>query len=518
MDCLLDSALNPVLDDRIHNFTTLGHASAEQAILSLKVCDPACGNGHFLIAAAQRIARRLASLRAGDEEPGPNLLRRALREVIGHCIHGVDINPMSVELCKVGLWLEAVEPGKPLTFLDHHVKCGNSLLGSTPKVIKDGIPDEAYKPIIGDTKEAANWMKKLNKKVRAGVQRLPFGNAAPLENLGKLTSAMANLEALDDGTSEALVEKERRYREIVEDIGYDSARLLHDAWCAAFVCNKFKVEQGTELTTEHLRNIEQNKHSGSSHLKEQIRDLARKYRFFHWHLEFPAVFKTEEEGGFDVTLGNPPWERVKLQEKEFFAERNPAIAAAPNAAARKRMIKQLTTDNPRLMADFQAAARQAEGESHLLRDSGLYPLCGRGDINLYTVFAEIGRKLLAPSGRMGFVLPSGIATDDTTKFYFQDVVEKGSLVTLFDFENKGIFSGVHSSYKFCLFTAGPGLTLPTDRKQNNTAEFVFFAHSVDDLNDSDRRFTLSPEDIALLNPNTRTCPIFRSCRDAKLTK
>ena len=213
-------------------------------------------------------------------------------------------------------------------------------------------------------------------------------------------------------------------------------------------------------------------------------------------------------------LGNPPWERVKLQEKEWFAERSPEIANAPNAAARKRMIEALIATDPELHQLFLADARKAEGESHSMRSSGRFPLCGRGDINVYTVFAESMRNLLNERGRTGCILPSGIATDDTTKFFFQDVVESKSLVSLFDFENKGIFfPGVHSSYKFCLFTSGRGL-----RPTVQTAEFVFFAHAVEDLRDPERRFTLSAEDIGLLNPNTRTCPIFRSRRDAELTK
>lgn len=401
VDCLLDSALNPVLDERIRNFANLGYKSADDAVLALKVCDPACGSGHFIIAAAQRIARRLAILRAGDEEPAPDLLRHTLREVIGHCIHGVDINPMSVELCKLGLWLEAVEPGKPLTFLDHHIKCGNSLLGATPKAIKGGIPDDAYKPITGDTKEAAAWMKKLNQAARAGQGGFDFSHAEPWDRLGNLPAAIVQLENLDDDTPEALEKKEKLYRDIVQGSGYDNARLLHDAWCAAFVWPKHSTDYGTELTTEHLRNIERNPHSVAPQLKEQVRALSTQYRFFHWHLEFPAVFDAEGEGGFDVMLGNPPWERVKLQEKEFFAERSTEIANAPNAAARKRLIAQLTANNPGLMSEFQTAQRQAEGESHLLRDSGFYPLCGRGDIT------RCARSYLDDEGDFAYV-PYGL--------------------------------------------------------------------------------------------------------------
>ena len=240
----------------------------------------------------------------------------------------------------------------------------------------------------------------------------------------------------------------------------------------------------------------------SSPEEEELERLADRFQFFHWHLEFPGVF--ESNGGFDCVLGNPPWERVKLQEKEWFAERSPEIANAPNADARKRMIAALEQQDPELHADFTEALHKSSGITRQLRDSGRYPLCGRGDINLYTVFAEAMRSLLNEHGRTGCVLPTGIATDDTTKVFFQDVVGKRSLASLYDFENKGVFfPGVHRNYKFSLFTAGSGENPTAGR-----AEFVFFAHGVRELRDPDRRFTLSSEEIALLNPNTRTCPIF----------
>lgn len=160
VECLLDSALNRVLDEA-------GKTSDPQAaILKLKVIDPACGSGHFLIAAAHRIAKRLASLRTGDEEPSPEAIRTALRDVIGHCIYGVDVNPMAVELCKVNLWLEALEPSKPLSFLEHRIQIGNSLLGTTPRLLEAGIPDEAFQPIEGDLRKACTKWRQVNKNER----------------------------------------------------------------------------------------------------------------------------------------------------------------------------------------------------------------------------------------------------------------------------------------------------------------------------------------------------------------
>lgn len=513
VQCLLDSALDPVVEAAIAGKTG---AAAEQAILALKVCDPAVGSGHFLVGAAHRLARHLARVRAqaeGESEPSPLRYQTALREVIGRCLYGVDLNPMSAELCRVNLWLEALEPGKPLSFLDHHIRVGNSLLGATPALIAQGIPDEAFKPITGDDPAFCREYKKQNQKERKSRMTDMFGHEpAPWERLGDLAAAMAKLEALDDDTVAGIQAKQARYAELVQEAGYRYGQLLANAWCAALVWKKCKEpNRPYPILDDLLRKIEQNPWNCPGWMEEEILRLARQYQFFHWHLAFPEVYA---KGGFDVVLGNPPWERVKLQEKEWFAERSPEIANAPNAAARKRMIEALKVGDPGLYQQFQEDLRQAEGESHFLRNSGRYPLCGRGDINVYTVFAEGMRNQLNATGRMGCVLPSGIATDDTTKFYFQEVVERKSLVSLFDFENrKGLFPDVDSRMKFCLFTAGNG-----EQPTAEAAEFVFFAHDVEDLRDPERRFSLSPQDIALLNPNTRTCPIFRSRRDAELTK
>ena len=513
---------------------------AVHAVLDLRVCDPACGSGHFLVGAAHRLARHLSRVRAmtqGESEPSPLLYQQALRDVIGRCLYGVDISPMAAELCRVSLWLEAMEPGKPLTFLEHHIRVGNSLLGATPELLSEGIPDKAFQPLEGDEKSHATALGKKNQAEKKGYTGL-FGASytTAMEARAIYGSELSECRALDglgDGTWAEVRQKESHYRSRLDSEDFRLARQLADAWCAAFVWHKSKTGMDGKPvplapTQDVFRLLREDPERVPPSTREEIARLARQYRYFHWHLEFPQVFLAEEtlepstdsssSHGFDVILGNPPWERVKLQEKEFFAEHSREIANAPNAAARKRLIDALIKENPELHRKFQQAVRQAEGESHFLRNSTRYPLCGRGDINLYAVFGEAGRRLLEPSGRMGMVLPSGIASDDTTKLYFQNVVDSGSLVSLFDFENKNIFPEVHSSYKFCLFTAGSGKQVPAGRYPGEAAEFVFFAHSVDDLRDPERRFSLSADDIALLNPNTRTCPIFRSRRDAELAK
>ena len=371
VQCLLDSALDPVVEERLKGKKG---EEAEKALLDMKVCDPACGSGHFLIAAAHRLARHLARVRTGENEPSPNAYQHALRDIIGHCVYGVDINPMAVELCKVSLWMEAIEPGKPLSFLDHHIQCGNSLLGTTPALLAKGIPDAAFKAIEGDDKERVKLLKKDNKKERKDYEQGQGYLFSPTFKLGNLPATISQINVASEESVEDVAAKQKMYEKLVKGADYLNARLLADTWCAAFVWKKDDSDLGRLCPTEHtFRSIEDNPHSANIHVKAEVLRLNRQYQFFHWHLAFPDVFRlpdeetTEEKyrtgwgGGFDVVLGNPPWERVKVQEKEWFTERSPEIAKAPNAATRRKEIAKLEQGNPALFQAFKASIRQADG-------------------------------------------------------------------------------------------------------------------------------------------------------------
>lgn len=516
IEVLLKTSLDPILQR--------AKRGGENAILALKICDPACGSGHFLIAAAHRIGRVLAQIRTGDDEPTSQALNKAVRDVISHCIYGVDLNPMAVELCKVNLWLESLEAGKPLTFLDHRILMGNSLFGTTPALMQQGIPNEAFTMLTGDHKQMVNEYKGINRgelKARASGQRSIFDQLPA--DYTYLTRAMNALEDIPQDNIAQIHEIERRYLALAQNPEYRKAKLLADGWCAAFVWEKngFNHDLPMPITDRLYRQLEENPDNLSlvdSRYIPHIARLADEYHFFHWHIAFPDVFVVETSdnphgwtGGFDCVLGNPPWERIKLQEKEWFAQRAPEIANAPNANARKQMIDHLReTENP-LYLDFLADLRKAEGESHYARSSNRFPLCGRGDVNTYALFAETARQLLHPNGRAGIIVPSGIATDDTTKFFFQDVVDTQSLVAFYDFENRdGVFPAVHRSFKFALMGLSNG--------GSAQANFTFFALDVADLDHPDKQITLSPADIAIINPNTRTAPTFCTRRDADITK
>jgi hypothetical protein len=512
----LDTALEPLLAERL---TGKRGPEAEKTLLNLKVVDTAVGSGHFLIGAAHRLAKRLAAVRTGDTEPSPEAYRTALRDTIRSCLYGVDLNPMAAELCRVALWLESMEPGKPLSFLDHHVKVGNSLLGATPALLEKGIPDEAFDAIEGDDKKLCTQFRKANKREREDAKQHQKSLFSQPLKLGNLTSVFQSLAALPDDSIEQVAAKQQQYESLVRSSDYLSGRLLAYAWCAAFVWKK-TADFDFPVTEAVFRAIEANPRSQPAWLIDEVRRLAEQYRFFHWHLEFPEVFGAAApppgatpaagwSGGFDCVLGNPVWERVKLQEQEFFSTRAPEIAGAKNAAARKKLIAALPESNPALWTAWCEASRESQGVSKFLRESGRFPLCGVGDINTYAVFSELSLRVLGEQGRSSLLVPPGIATDDTTKAFFSHLVDTSRLAALYHFENEEkLFQGVDHRFAFVMFSLGP----------SKAADLFFFARQTTALADKSRHFTLTPDDFALLNPNTRTCPTFRSLVDAELNK
>jgi hypothetical protein len=245
----------------------------------------------------------------------------------------------------------------------------------------------------------------------------------------------------------------------------------------------------------------------SAPLESVAIEAAEYARAFHWPLAFPEVMIAC--GGFDVVLGNPPWEVVQLSEEEYFATRDPVIAAL-TGASRKQAISTLEGKHPEVFAQFQRDKRISEAMNEFARASGRFDLSARGKVNTYALFAEHFLGLTSPAGWAGLIVPTGIATDAMTAPFFGHLVDEQRLGALFSFENEElIFPGIHHAMKFCL--------LVLKEKSLKRAEFVFFARQVDQLGDPRRRFSLSPSDIARINPNTKTAPIFRAKADAELT-
>lgn len=504
-DELVQEAIKSGLEPVIARALQAPHPRA--ALLAIKALDPATGSGHFLLAIARRIAAEIARLDVDGDIPEALAYRHALREVVAHCIHGVDLNPLAVELCQIALWLETLEPGKPLGFLDHRIRHGNSLVGVLdPAILANGIPDQAYTALSGDDKALCSALKKSNRKQAAGRQRDLFGDGTP----PRLGATLARLEAMPEDSLEAIGAKRAAYEQAERDEHLARERLRYDLYCAAFFAPKTPATAAIIPLSVDLTQVALGA-SPRPGVAEYATRLARQQRYFHWPLVFPEVFAA---GGFDVILTNQPWERIKLQEQEFFGARRPEIAAAPNAAARGRLIQALTAPgaspaDQRLYRDFLTAKREAEGASLFAHVSGRYPLTGVGDVNLYALFAETIVQLIGQRGRASMIVPTGIATDDSTKAFFDSMIGSKLMASIFSFENEElIFPGVHHAFKFCLVALG----------RTECARFVFFARRIEHIRDERRTFSLESKDIALLNPNTRTCPIFRSQADADITK
>lgn len=528
---LLASALDPVIAAKIASRP----ADPAAALLELTVIDPACGSAHFLLGASRRIAEKLAELRAVEGAVRPEDYRHALREVIAHCVYGVDRNPMAIELARTALWLEGYDPGQPLSFLDHHLVCGDALLGLIDfKQLEAGIPNDAFKPLSGDH---ADTCRKLAAENRVALKELATRirdknvQLFDTDDVEDVFAALAALEAMPDATTAEVDAKRVAYDAFRDRVGETTLAQAADLTVAAFLAPKegpSDLETCPTTLTLLQTLFPQKGEAAPAETLARAHTLCREGRVLHWPLTFPQVFG---RGGFDCVLGNPPWERIKLQEEEFFASREPLVASARNKAERGQRIRWLSEGslayhihhidvspegNPaelRLYREFITARRLAEAMSVYAhvdgKNGGRYPLNGVGDVNTYALFAESFKQITNETGRAGFIVPMGIATDDTTKAFFASLISQKHLVQLIGlFEIRAWFPSTDDRKAFCLLTLG---------KAEKT-RFIFDVKTTEDLRKDAKWVELPPEDLILINPNTRTCPIFRSSADAELTR
>ena len=546
VDLIVREAVGPLVDARMDAFAAEASDLASRQVpedrrmgrlkrldpaertLELKVCDPAMGSGHFLVNLVDYVADRLIEAMAEAEalvegylsplaeriegirntimdnaedrgwtfDPGQLDDRHIVRRmVLKRCVYGVDKNPMAVELAKVSLWLHTFTVGAPLSFLDHHLRCGDSLFGAW------------VEPTIRRTDEQSSLFLR-----------------GPLARATRAAAPMQIIEGLTD----AEIAEAHRSADIFAEVSEMTAP-LHAFMSLLHAFDWLGIPRRGPVKTAFLKWLDgvfgdqiaiaqgepfDSKDAHLPHLMDAL-GLAASERFLNWQVAFPGVWSDWEAkeltGGFDAVIGNPPWDRMKLQQVEWFAARRPEIAMAPRAADRKRMIAELEKAEDPLAEDFRLASERAAAGARVARTSGDYPLLARGDLNLYSLFVERAMTLVRPDGMVGLLVPSGIASDKMAAPFFKSVATEGRLKALFDFENKKVFfPDVHASFKFCIFVASP-------RPLPDAAKCAFYVHAVSEVEDPERCFPLSAADFARVNPNTGTAPIFRSRRDAELT-
>lgn len=511
---LLDTALNPLLDE--------AEAGPEprQAILSLKVLDPACGSGHFLTAAAHRIAARLAAVETGELSPAPSDIRHALRQVVGRCVYGIDLNPMAVELAKVNLWLDAVEPGLPLTFLDHHIIHGNGLIGANPRLIAQGIPGEAFTAIEGDDKPTAAARKKSNAaQLKRRDQGLLFLGESALAAAEGLADAIRAIDAQDDTTVEGVHRKQEQWDALQRAHKTRLAKLIADTWCAAFFAPKISVTP--VITDETLRAVEQDRTDHPASVALVVK-LADHYQFLHPHLAFPDVFTADPEaingwqGGFDLVLGNPPWDTLSPDRKEFFSTYEPNIRFAKKSDQDAIVADLLQI---REVADrWDEYRRDLYASVHFMKDSARYRLfapgnLGKGDFNVYRMFVETAMQLTRQGGFAAQVVPGGFYGGANASAIRRELYENWDLRLVLGCINTGEhwFTGVDATTRFAAYIA---------RKGTSTDEFAvaFQLRSKDDLARvlAGATTKLTVADIREQSPDALAIPEVTGAGDAEL--
>jgi hypothetical protein len=506
VDCLLDSALDPVLAE------AAAAPNPEKAILDLKVCDPACGSGHFLVAAARRIAARLARVRSGDAEPSPGAVGTALRDVVGRCLFGVDLNPMAVELCKVSLWMEALEPGRPLSFLDAHIQHGNAVFGTTAELMASGLPDVAFTALKGEDKEVAGRLKKANKN----WQQAGLFSAAALAPERTVAVASAGVEAAGDDTRAAVALKEAAWRALAESPEASHARLVADLWCAAFVWPK---DSPAAEDSAPVRAVWETAKANPASVPQQTlavaTDLATRFGFFHWDLAFPQVMA---RGGFDVILGNPPWDTLSPDAKEFFSAFDPAVRFGSPTEQQATIDRLL--EHPEVAADWARTQRDLYGLVHFLKESGRFVLyaegnLGKGDFNIYRMFVEHALTSTRPGGWTAQIVPEGLYSGANCAAIRESLFREHGLSLLLGFENtrEVWFKGIDSRMKFCLYAA---------RNRGATSEFRggFSIRSVRDLGQrvAERALTIPVELVREFSPEAVAIMEFSSQADIDIAR
>ena len=517
----------------------LNRLDPAERLLDLKICDPAMGSGHFLVNLVDHLAdrviaamaeaeavcegymsplnQRIDSIRntimANAEDRGwtfdPTQLddRHIVRRmVLKRCVYGVDKNPMAVELAKVSLWLHTFTVGAPLSFLDHHLRCGDSLFGAW---VLDAI--ERAKRQGG----SLFLQGPVNRAMRSG---------SPMQIIEELTDAeIAEAHRSADVFAEVseMTAPLNAFLSLLHAFDWMDLRGPQDrrplfGWLEGRFGDPIDIALGKIEIRGEGPEAER-----FAEILSQAQQLIAEERFLNWQVAFPGVWSDWETpgltGGFDAVIGNPPWERMKLQQVEWFAARRSEIAMATRAADRKHMIADLELAGDPLAQDFARANDRVAAALRMARNNGDYPLLSGGDVNLYSLFVERAMTLSKPDGMVGLLVPSGIASDKTAARFFKGVATEGRLRALYDFENRRsrhgappFFPDVDSRFKFCVFSASPS-------RLSGEAHCGFFLQDLSELADPDRCFPLSAADFARVNPNTGTAPIFRSRRDAELT-
>ncbi len=556
---ILDETLEPLITERLDAFRTalarlnpkdaedyrrreLRDADPANAILSLRVCDPAMGSGHFLVSLVDTLADHVLDAMAEAAVLGVDLhysspladkiediratiLKNARaakwtideeqlddrhivrRMVLKRCVYGVDKNPMAVELAKVALWLHTFTVGAPLSFIDHHLHAGDSLFGLW---VRDAI-DKAtamggelfYHEALRNAQRSAEAMKTIEALTDVEIAEA-HRSAAMYEDVelmtGELDGFVGFLHALDWLDLKA------------------KDKALVRLWLDGRFGDPIPIARGRKAPENGMAKPEEIEAFAA--IWRRARALIGEERFLNWQIAFPGVWDNwaskGREGGFDAVVGNPPWDVLEFEEVPWFADRDITISQESSGAKRKARIAALKQQNSDLWRDFEIASDRLNAASRMARVSGLYKTLNRGKLNLFKLFVERAHALVKPRGVIGLLIPSGLASDQSSSAFFREISDGGRVRSIIDFFNKRydgslFFPDVYYRFKFSTYVAGGG------ERTFEEPRFGFFVRNVAEVNDPERVFPITADEIKCINPNSGTVPIFRSRRDKQIT-
>ena len=566
VDLIVDQTLEPLVEDRLKAFeqkaqelsqdtrdTTVRIAELIQhdpaaAVLDMKVLDPAMGSGHFLVTTVDFLADYIADLieyapsvpewsNGNYQSPVAtqvNTIRNTIKKqanehgwvvndsqlsdqaiirrmVLKRSIYGVDKNPLTVELAKVALWLHSFTVGAPLSFLDHHLRCGDALVGMRTQRATEELNRLGglfAQSAIQSAEKAASAIQRIEDIPDSIIEHVHESRALfdkaerKTAELRGILDFLCGLQWLTANmTKSAKAEFEAPIINILEQSTNGAERLL-------------TCEQPAEPTSKSRRNLATAQLFNQR--RDAIRQAARSENFLHWEAAFPEVWQNWKDenpsGGFNAVIANPPWDRIKVQEREWLEQRGSELTKLHTAAERRNALDRLRKQGSTLPNDLDETKSRANRQAAWVRESSMYPLLGRGDVNLYALFVERAESLIKPDGAVGLLTPAGVYADYTAAGFFQKLSGAGRIRCVYDFENQKVFfKDVATRFKFCVFAFGG------PQRRFSEARCAFFLHDVAEIDDPDRTFIIEPSNFALVNPNTKTAPIFRNQRDADIT-
>lgn len=578
---ILDQTLEPLIKERLEAFELalrklnpkdsadyqigdLNEADPAEAILKLRVCDPAMGSGHFLVSLVDTLADHVldamaeaqaqGAIKAPDleyisplaskiEEIRRTILRNAKaagwtidpaqlddrhivrRMVLKRCVYGVDKNPMAVELAKVALWLHTFTVGAPLSFIDHHLRAGDSLFGLWVRdaIDKAGARGGELLHIgpLRDAEASAAAMGIIERLTDAEIAEAHQSAATwhgVQSQVAPLDSFVSFLHALDWLNLKQPLDKAAVRALLDGQFGNPVEIILGRQEPAARKSAAAKA--GTAERMEKQRFDSAELFEAATHILGEARALIAEERFLNWQIAFPGVWEKwsslERTGGFDAVVGNPPWDVLEFEEVPWFANRDSTIASEKSGAKRKSRIMELKKQSSDLWVSYQVASGRMDDAARMARTSGLYESLNKGKLNLFKLFVERAHSLLNNWGVVGLLIPSGIASDHSSSEFFSSMLSSSRLRCVIDFFNKRydgslFFPDVYYRFKFSVYVAAG------DGRSFTETDFGFFIRSVAEIVDPERVFPIGAEEIALINPNTGTAPIFRSRRDKNIT-